>query len=646
MKTISLKKVAVVAVASLGFGLLSVVPAKAETLALTFNIMSSSASAIDSATAKTSTLTYTVADLTLTSGAADFAATDVGRYIYSNEYGQLGPITAFTSANAVVLGAAPTATTSGTITAMANSNAVAVWFLGSKASTTVGDGITATTIKGMTVTAGKIAGLNLKYNAAADATDSRTRITIGGTVIGSSQATIIGDTNTLLPFTAPTTAGTYEAVVQYAIGGVFSAITTVSKSFTLTVAAASAYNAGASSSFANDLVAAATADTDGTIYGPSTLDTQAGNITVTVKKGDGTACTACSVGAYMIGQGNVSAGQSVANATAAAKARVVATGATPAADGTANIAVWGDGTAGTGTVYVRVTDIDGLTITTLTTHKVVFYGAVTKLEVSKQPYSILKAGGATSGIKTALVSAATTTILTSPAIVIKATDSAGNAVGGLTLTCVPTDISVVGSCSNNEDVVTTIDPNSTWGGPGYYVFDMTSAQSAVSKAKSTVTYRVVNPAAPTTYLTVTADFTIGGTVAKETISFDKTAYAPGEAMVVTRTAVDSAGNPVFDGAAAPSITFSKAVGGSVGTSNYVGGKKATSLASPSVFAPTIAGAFTALATSGNTAGDTITASSSVTDANAGLMTQIDALNAKIVALNALIAKIMKKLGVK
>jgi len=643
--------VAVVAVASLGFGLLSVVPAQAtaETATTTFSIMSSSASAVDSATALTSTLTYTSADLTLTSGAADFAATDVGRYIYTNEYGQLGPITAFTSTTVVVLGAAPTAATSGTITAMANTNAVAVWWLGSKASTTVGDGITTTTIKGMTVTAGKIAALNLKLNAATDDDVSLARITIGGSVIGTSPLTAIGDTNQTLPFTAPTTAGTYEAVVEWAgPAGVFSAITTVKKSFTLTVAAASAYNAGASSSFANDLVAAATADTDGTIYGPSTLNTQAGNITVTVRKGDGTACTTCSVGAYIIGQGNVAAGQTVGNATAATKARTVATAdlATPAADGTANIAVFGDGTAGTGTVYVRVTDIDGLTITTLTTHKVVFYGAVTKLEVSKQPYSILKAGGATSGIKTGLVSAATTTILTSPAIVIKATDSAGNAVGGLTLTCVPTDVAVVGSCSNNEDVVTTIDPNSTWGGPGYYVFDMTSAQSAVSKAKSTVTYRVVNPAAPTTYLTVTADFTIGGTVSKETISFDKTAYAPGEAMVVTRTAVDSAGNPVFDGAAAPSITFSKAVGGSVGTSNYVGGKKATSLTSPSVFAPTIAGAFTALATSGNTAGDTITASSSVTDANAGLLTQIDALNAKIVALNALIAKIMKKLGVK
>ena len=40
------------------------------------------------------------------------------------------------------------------------------------------------------------------------------------------------------------------------------------------------------------------------------------------------------------------------------------------------------------------------------------------------------------------------------------------------------------------------------------------------------------------------------------------------------------------------------------------------------------------------------AEESVTDGNAAIITQIDALNAKIVALNALIAKIMKKLGVK
>jgi hypothetical protein len=65
-----------------------------------------------------------------------------------------------------------------------------------------------------------------------------------------------------------------------------------------------------------------------------------------------------------------------------------------------------------------------------------------------------------------------------------------------------------------------------------------------------------------------------------------------------------------------------------------------------LFAPALGGSFSVNGTSSNTAETKISAAASVTDANAGLLTQIDALNAKIVALNALIAKIMKKLGVK
>jgi hypothetical protein len=198
-----------------------------------------------------------------------------------------------------------------------------------------------------------------------------------------------------------------------------------------------------------------------------------------------------------------------------------------------------------------------------------------------------------------------------------------------------------------EDIKITANIYSS-GGAGYYNIQTQSASSAVSGGKATMTFRVVDPAGDgTTYLTSDVAFTIGGSVSTETISFDKTAYAPGEAMVVTLTAKDSSGNPVYDGAASPAVTFSKAVGGTTPTASiYVGGKKATSATAPTVFAPVIAGSFQALATSGNTAGSAITASSSVTDGNAALLTQIDALNAKIVALNALIAKIMKKLGVK
>jgi hypothetical protein len=116
-------------------------------------------------------------------------------------------------------------------------------------------------------------------------------------------------------------------------------------------------------------------------------------------------------------------------------------------------------------------------------------------------------------------------------------------------------------------------------------------------------------------------------------------------MTVTRTAKDSAGNVPFDGQTANGVTFSKPQGGTApGASWYKSGVK-TSGAS-TLFAPVAGGAFNALMTSSVDGVTVITASSSVTDANAALLTQIDALNAKIVALNALIAKIMKKLGVK
>jgi len=118
-------------------------------------------------------------------------------------------------------------------------------------------------------------------------------------------------------------------------------------------------------------------------------------------------------------------------------------------------------------------------------------------------------------------------------------------------------------------------------------------------------------------------------------------------MVITLTCKDTSGNACADEVASPAVTFTKAIGGTApAASTYTAGKKATSSTTPTVFAPAVAGAFSANATSSNAAKSAITASSSVTDGNAALLTQIDALNAKVVALNALIAKIMKKLGVK
>jgi hypothetical protein len=461
-------------------------------------------------------------------------------------------------------------------------------------------------VSAISVTAGKTVSLSLiaisgslTANFSTTKVSMRSATTSYGNVVASAANTDTADgaANLLTAFTAPSVPGTYYLDVTTAPGGTYAAATDLTTTVTMTVTAASGYSSGTSSAFANDLSAAGTSDTDGTMSGIKTVDTEAGVITVTAKNADGTACTACTIGGYIIGQGKISigtdttAGASLTAAQAAAKVRSLTAIAQNGTYNAATVVVWSDGTAGTGVVHITVTDAAG-TETELATKDVVFYGSAAKLEVTSQSYKILAAGGATSGIKTALVSAATTTLATSPAFVVKVTDSAGNAVGGLngSLAGVSSDTSVVGAVSSNEDVVTTIDPNSTWGGPGYYVFDATSANTATSGKSATVTIRMVDPADSTKYLTTTVNFTIGGSVAKEVISTDKTSYAAGEQMLVTITATDKSGNPVADGTASPALSFNKQVGGSYGASVYVGGKRTNS--ANTLFAPSIGGDLT------------------------------------------------------
>ena len=323
-----------------------------------------------------------------------------------------------------------------------------------------------------------------------------------------------------------------------------------------------------------------------------------------------------------------------------------------------------DGTSGAGTVTIAVTDSVSGVRTVIGTKSFTSFGAVAKLAVSTADWTIGRAGFTTG--KAATARAAATTVgnaaaaatvtttsgtSTSPAFIVKATDANGNAA---TAAAAPTIVSgtpsVVtgGTCLLDDGSAPTTVSSST-NGVGFYNCEFTTAAAAASGSKATLTIRIVDPADADKFLTTTLDVTVGGSVSTETIAFDKTSYAPGEGMTITRTAKDSAGNPVFDGAAAPAVTFTKSVGGTAPAAGiYVKGtvSSTSSTGLKSVFAPAVGGAFSMNATSGNAAGSALTASSTVTDANAGLLTQIDALNAKIVALNALIAKIMKKLGVK
>ena len=168
-----------------------------------------------------------------------------------------------------------------------------------------------------------------------------------------------------------------------------------------------------------------------------------------------------------------------------------------------------------------------------------------------------------------------------------------------------------------------------------------------------VTIRMVDPADSTKFLTTTVSFTVGGSATSVVLTVDKTSYAAGDKGTLTLTAKDASGNPVSDRArdllSSTGLTGSKGLQGALPTAASVETK--SGVKTYTFFAPVSGGAFSINGTVGTGAatayqGTAITVSSSVTDGNAALLTQIDALNAKIVALNALIAKIMKKLGVK
>jgi len=487
-------------------------------------------------------------------------------------------------------------------------------------------------------------------------------LSLNGTVV----ATAVGDnsaTSNNVTYT-PAKAGTYTAnITVYTTATNRAAATgTYVLPFTWVVSAASAFSSSLSTAYVGGQLNAATAITSATDIVPASSTSAKGTanaavIDLQLKNALGAtmanADAALTLNASVSGPGYVKFVAGAAASTAVAgqcDAEPTFNGttlgrsiATTTVDAQGLIYVCADGNAGVATVTVTITDADSVTAQVGTAKKVTFFGKATKLAVSATNYTIGKSGGAVTGGTTA-------TSTTTPAIVIFQTDKDGVASNWATPTVVSSDVNVVASGSCAADGL-----DATYGyGYGYYDCSFTTAVSAKSGDKATLTFRIVDPAGDgTTYLTTTQAVTVGGSVSKEIISFDKTSYAPGEKMVIIRSAVDSAGNPVFDGADVPAMSFSKSVGGSVGASTngankggYVGGKKATSATSPSVFAPSVSGSFEGYMTSGNTAGDRVSATSAVSDANAGLLTQIDALNAKIVALNALIAKIMKKLGVK
>ena len=132
-----------------------------------------------------------------------------------------------------------------------------------------------------------------------------------------------------------------------------------------------------------------------------------------------------------------------------------------------------------------------------------------------------------------------------------------------------------------------------------------------------------------------------GATSTVTVTPSATSVASGASATVNVSVKDANGYPVADGTA---VTLAANNGAVVAPSS-----KTTANGSFATAANLIVGSDSANTTISAIAGSkTGTATVTITgvSSNSSLLTQIDALNAKIVALNALIAKIMKKLGVK
>jgi len=597
VKTISLKKVAVVAVASLGFGLLSVVPAQAATNA---NAIVPNASL--------STVQVT----------------------------------------------APTAPTAGAVAAFTIGVTTAVAIVGGTTDTfKMKATITSAPTGGITGFTGAVAASGLSAEQI-DVSSGAGVLSVGAN--GTTGFPVATYTLGTLSFT-PAKAGVYNISFYHdqSADGSLSAGEKY-QTATITVAAASGYSNSVSTIYTNSLTdnVAATAATTASTAGKPTRDkamsaTRAGTLTISLNRADLTSADSyvAKVEATVSGSGYVdvvnaaapSANSCYANAAASPlRSDSIAT----ASQQVVTVYVCSDGTAGAGTITVKVTDTDGV-VSTLGTVAILFTSAASALSLVATNYTIAPAGGSTLGFYTTMGTRDASTKI--PATILKTTDSAGNAV---------THANAVSGLSSSLTVLTSgtcavDDGNATYGsgGAGFYNCYVTSASSAKSGDTATITWRVLS-ADGVTYTTLAAvTYTIGGAIAKEVLTLNKAAFAPGEAMTLTVTATDAAGKPAYDGQAvfAAQTTSSMTITTLPTTTLLTKGGTAVTKAN-TLFAPSTAGAFTIFGTGVDTAATALSVAGSVDNGNAALITQIDALNAKIVALNALIAKIMKKLGVK
>jgi trimeric autotransporter adhesin len=708
VKTISLrKKVAAVAVASLGFGLLSVVPAQAAAL--------TSATAAQTVTVQAATAAQALGSFVFT-GFADNAADTIaigaptgptGATITISTVAAGAPVTT-ESANVVTVGtgktlteaantnfgAAADAATAKAVVGVVSAPGTYVLTLGGASLTIIATGQTAaitpligdglalnqektatngTTMSAVagafnTVTIGVLSGsgVNAAGTGAYGTAGRRTLLTVTGGTFGASGtvsangATYTENTTAFsIPLAATSAVSatanqgfagggfvrvntpnvgtvTVSAFIETANFGIFSQTAATTITITVNAAASNGIISAANSrsvikTTASNWAAAATAaaattdDTVSVLGTTASLSTPVAVVRVTLTDAVGTSGTAnvtATVGATIAGPGTLKLDTSDDSNSTGERLASLSNGG-----GHLYVRVFPDGTAGKSTITITVS---GATGTFTSTETVTFLGAAKTISVKAvEPH--IGVGTVTNAVE------------------ILAKDSLDQ-VTTATFTALSSSTTVMSSTLTDCQLATA-EEIADGTVKGAYLCDLTG----VAAGTATLT---INPASTTTNSPTVAIRVTKGVIGEITMTTNKATYSPGEKITLRITAKDTDGQLLGKGAAnydilnGDSTVTNASLTGTVfaGTGfNFSAGVAETTYyapygVGPMTFSATL-DAVSAIATA--LQGTKITVTANVADtANDAIKTSLASLNAKIVALNALIAKIMKRLNIR
>ena len=544
-KTTFFKRIALTAIAALGFGMLSVAPSQAAVTAHTLSI-DAATDAIETSETATAVLTHSFVNLDSTMDSVTIRAI-------------------ITSSNASTAGTLRMIV-SDSFTSAGNTAAASE-------SPSYGHGSHGGVVQSSQDRAEDVFA---PTNLSADTRDS---MTISHSTAARSVGSVIS-----LALVNPSAAGTYTVSVytQTSSSGAIPVAATPSVTWTVTVTAPVRTATAASTSTLRtaEFASASAAPWSGTAEGTdssvitaatsSATDTEAEATILVLQKNGTTTNTALeSMTVTVSGPAYVSVDGSARPTSGKA-----ITVQDDIVDSSEAIFVWSDGNEGVATI--TVTTVSGLVIDT---HTVTFFGDAAAISVAGVTKKVLRAGG----------------FANSGAFTIAIKDASGNTVTNESVDFTSSDNAIV----SNADCAAY---SSTAGG---YVCAPTTTVGSTSGQSVTLTARVGDPATTVTtdYITVAVGtFTLGGSISTVTLKTDKATYSPGEAMVVTATAVDSSGNPTYDGQAGPTwIASTKSLGGTLTMNAYYDGKSTSGARSAldvrvirndnTVFAPNASGVF-------------------------------------------------------